>query len=122
LDPFHSPCPGCQYPTQVIPPCPNCNHTSPKVVLVVQAPGSGALCSQHVCRYNWRLKSDDVTALTVDWVFHSLGVHDTDLLTVNALRCANQEICYHALGVAENTRRGVEEYRRCAWALSVPSV
>ncbi len=117
MNPFTSPCSECQHSGKVIPPCPNSNSTSPKIVMVAQAPGSGALCSRHICRYNWHLKPNDVTARRIDWVFHCLGVQDSDLLIVNALRCANQCVCYHECEKAENTKRTRIEYERCSWAL-----
>lgn len=117
MDPFATPCTDCKYPHLVTPPCPYGNRVSPKVVLVFQAPGSGALCSRHVCRYNWHLKANDLTALTMDWVFSSLGIADEDVMLVNALRCANQDGCFHRYRTAENTVRSGTEYARCSWAL-----
>lgn len=84
---------------------------------MLQAPGSGALCSRHLCRYNHALKPDDHTARLLDWTLENLGVSDSDLLMVNALRCATRAHCFHYTGQGEDHNRKPEEYERCSWAM-----
>lgn len=117
MDAQTTPCPGCEHPSNVIASCPQQNLENPKVVIVLQAPGSGALCSRHLCRYNHALKPDDHTARLLDWTLENLGVSDSDLLMVNALRCATRAHCFHYTGQGEDHNRKPEEYERCSWAM-----